>query len=182
MENQKLNQNETKKENQKLKPEDLNKPIFKKRYEMKGEDLLKLPHFKVIFTENKNGGASFKILLNDNIKLNADYPRQTLTETQFELAKRLSLLKQKPSGSFTEEKPVRFLEGLGKTGKIYHSWELFVCRNVSFQGLFSDAELDLIQMEIEDGNLPCIDWVKSTVIIDDEKETVGINNYSDIFG
>ena len=164
MENQKQTQKQTQIQEQIQKQETL----FVKRSELTLEEIKKLPKYKVSFVENsKRNNANFIIeLVEGKCQLNADYSnRTTIDVNTWNLIK----LRAKQTSSFTRNLPVRFPKGIGKNGKEYHLWELFVTNTINFSGFLTKNDLELIDTLVEMKLMEPIEWVDAGVIEDTEE-------------
>lgn len=164
MEKQIQKQEQTQKQNRAQEQ----KKLFVKRSELVKEEISKLPKFKVSFVENsKRKNANFIVeLVEGKCLLNSDYSnRITIDVNTWNLIKILA----KQSSSFVRNLPVRFLKGIGKNGKVYRLWELFITETINYSGFLTKNDLELIDILVTNGEMKPIDWVDAGVIEENEE-------------
>lgn len=140
--------------------------VFKKRSEMTKEDLKKLKFYTVVFREFKNGTATFvidvvseKLRLNDGVK-----DKITLDFNTWNLIKLL----HKKNSSFAVDLPVRFVKGIGKTGKEYYLYELYVASGLVYSGFIPNNTLRLLDTLVKLNYLEPIKFEELIVDNDDD--------------
>lgn len=161
MENQKQNQ----KQEQKQQPE---QKKFIKRNELTIEQIMQLPRYTVSFVESsKSKTATFVIdVLEGKFRLNSDYANKvTLDFNTWSMIKILA----NQSSSFARKFPVRFPKGIGKNGKIYYLWELFISEGLTFSGFFTKNDLMLVDTLVSKGFMDPINWIDAGVIEESEE-------------
>lgn len=166
MENQKQTQKQNQVQEQKQTEEQKN--LFVKRSELTKEEISKLPKYKVSFIENsKMKNANFIVeLVEGKCLLNADYKNRTSIDVNtWNLIKILA----KQTSSFSRKLPVRFPKGIGKNGKVYHLWELFVTETINYSGFLTKNDLELIDVLVANGQMQPIEWVDAGIIEETEE-------------
>ena len=164
------NQKQTQKQTQEQKQEQ--KSLFVKRSELTKEEISKLPKYKVSFVENsKRKTANFIVeLVEGKCLLNADFSnRISIDVNTWSLIKILA----KQTSSFARKLPVRFPKGIGKNGKVYYLWELFITETINYSGFLTKNDLELIDILVANGEMQPIEWVDAGVI-EESEETDGL--------
>lgn len=151
--------------------------IFKKRSEMTKEDLKQLNFYPVIFREYKNGSATFIVeVVKDKLRLNdSSTDRITFDFNTWNLIK----LFYKKDSSFAVNLPIRFVKGIGKTGKVYYLYELYVAANMVYSGFISPNTIKLLETLVSMNYIDPINFVELTV--NDEENSIDGKSVLDLF-